>query len=71
MKKELANFEVDFIQILKEDGTVDKKSMPDLTSSQIKQMYEAMILSKVFDEKAQKGIYLSKTLVLPYLLSST
>ena len=48
----LANFRVEKLQILDVNGNIDKKLMPKLTNKQIKQMYEAMFLTRIFDEKA-------------------
>ena len=48
----LANFRVERLEILNVNGDVDKKLMPKLTNKQIKEMYEAMFLTRVFDEKA-------------------
>ena len=47
----LANFRVEKLCILDKDGNVDKRLMPKLTSKQIKEMYEAMLLTRVFDQK--------------------
>ena len=54
MEKVLETFKVKYLQILNEKGIIDKKLMPKLTNSQIKSMYEFMILTRVFDEKALK-----------------
>ena len=47
----VAKFSVDYLQILNERGTLDKKLMPKLTKSQILWMYENMILTRTIDEK--------------------
>ena len=47
----VAKFSVDYLQVLNENGTLDKKLMPNLTKSQILWMYENMILTRVIDEK--------------------
>lgn len=54
MKKEIANFSIKYVQILKEDGSIDRKLMPSLGNTQIKQMYKSMVFSRVFDTKAIK-----------------
>ena len=51
VKTTIAKFSVDYLQILNEKGTLDKKLMPNLTKSQIIWMYENMILTRVVDEK--------------------
>jgi pyruvate dehydrogenase E1 component alpha subunit len=54
MEKVLKEFSVKYLQILDENGKCDEKLMPKLTSSEIKNMYESMILARVFDDKAIK-----------------
>jgi len=51
VRETVANFSVDYLQILNEKGTLDKKLMPNLTKSQILWMYENMILTRAVDEK--------------------
>src|SRR3989338_1166383 len=51
MKKVLEQFGVEYLQILKEDGSIDEHLMPKLTSKQIKEMYKAMVLARIFDNK--------------------
>jgi len=53
-KKILAKFEVTFLQVMDETGKVDSKLMPKLKTSEIKQLYELVILSKTFDDYALK-----------------
>ncbi len=48
----LANFRVERLEILNVNGDVDKKLIPKLTNKQIKEMYENMFLTRIFDEKA-------------------
>ncbi len=54
MEKVLQNFEVKYLQILDENGNADERLMPKLTSSQIKKMYEQMVFTRVFDDRALK-----------------
>ena len=54
MKKILKNFEVDYIQVMDEDGEVDKKLMPKMKNEEIKEMYKLMMLTRIFDDKAVK-----------------
>lgn len=54
VEKTLAKFQVKYLQILDENGNVDRRLMPKLSSSLIKQIYEHMILTRVFDDKALK-----------------
>ena len=52
VKKTIAEFKVEYIQVLDEKGNVDKELMPKLSDKQIKEMYEKMVLVRTFDEKA-------------------
>lgn len=52
MKKVIQKFEIEYVQVLDEDGKVDKNLMPKLSEKQIKELYETMILVRAFDEKA-------------------
>jgi len=52
--KKVGDFKVEYLQILNEKGIVDKKLMPKLKSSEIKNIYEEMILIRVYDEIALK-----------------
>jgi len=54
MKKTLKTFSVEYLQILDEKGICDEKLKPSLTSQQIKKMYELMVRSRAFDDKAIK-----------------
>jgi pyruvate dehydrogenase E1 component alpha subunit len=54
MKKEIANFKTEYMQILDENGKVDDKLMPKLENETLKKMYEYFILTRVFDDKALK-----------------
>ena len=52
VKKVIKNFEVEYLQVLDENGNADEKLMPKLTDKQIKELYELMILGRTFDDKA-------------------
>lgn len=52
VKKVIQNFEVEYLQILDENGKVDEKLMPKLSNKQIKELYEMMVLVRTFDDKA-------------------
>ncbi len=52
VRKTLAEFKVDYLQVMDEAGNVDKKLMPVLSQKQIIQMYEQMVLIRAFDTKA-------------------
>ena len=52
VKKVIEKFEVEYLQVLDENGKVDEKLMPDLSKKQIKELYELMILMRTFDDKA-------------------
>ena len=53
-RKILGRFSIEYLQILKENGNCDKTLMLPLAKKQIKEMYEYMILTRVFDDKALK-----------------
>tara|TARA_Y100000310_G_scaffold151291_1_gene150878 strand:+ start:12985 stop:14049 length:1065 start_codon:yes stop_codon:yes gene_type:complete len=52
VKKVIHKFEVEYIQVLDEEGNVDEELMPDISDEEIKKIYETMILIRVFDQKA-------------------
>ena len=51
VQKVVAKFEVEYLQVMDENGIVDKNLMPNLSDRQIKELYELMILMRTFDEK--------------------
>ncbi|MBX4196820.1 pyruvate dehydrogenase (acetyl-transferring) E1 component subunit alpha [Candidatus Pacearchaeota archaeon] len=54
MRKIIEKFEVPYLQILNEQGIADEKLIPSLSPAIIKRMYELMILTRTFDDKAVK-----------------
>jgi pyruvate dehydrogenase E1 component alpha subunit len=52
MKKVIKTFEVEYLQVLDENGNCDQEQMPDLSDEQIKKLYEMMVLVRAFDDKA-------------------
>ena len=52
MKKVIASFNVEYLQVLDENGNCDESLMPQLSEAEIKKMYELMVLSRTFDEYA-------------------
>lgn len=53
--KKVADFEVDFFQILDENGNCNEKDLPqELAEKDFKEMYRLMVLSRAFDDKAVK-----------------
>lgn len=50
--KVLKSFDVKYLQILDENGGCDEKIRPDFSKEQIRQFYEMMVLSRIFDDKA-------------------
>jgi len=52
VKKVVVNFKIEYLQVLDENGNVDKNLMPNLSNKQIKELYELMILMRTFDDKA-------------------
>ena len=51
-KKVLKDFEIEYLQVLDENGNCDEKVMPKLSNEEIKKIYEMIILIRVFDQKA-------------------
>ncbi|MFC2142817.1 pyruvate dehydrogenase (acetyl-transferring) E1 component subunit alpha [Candidatus Aenigmatarchaeota archaeon] len=51
-QKKIGSFSVDFLQILDENGKCDSKLMPKLDNEQIRKMYEYMVTTRLFDDKA-------------------
>jgi len=51
-RKRIQQFNVEWIQILDEEGQSDTAHLPALSPKEIQSLYEGMILSRVFDEKA-------------------
>jgi pyruvate dehydrogenase E1 component alpha subunit len=47
-----ASFEVHRLSILAPDGTVDEALMPDLAEKDIRSLYERMVLTRIFDQRA-------------------
>ncbi len=47
-------FEIEHLQILDEDGNVDEKLEPKIADEDLKKIYETMVVSRVFDQKAVK-----------------
>ncbi len=54
MKKKLAEFKVDYFQILDDKGKADKKLEPKLKPAELKELYKWMVLERVFDQTALK-----------------
>lgn len=52
VRRVIEKFEVEYLQVLDENGNADKGLMPDLSVKQIKELYEMMILMRTFDDKA-------------------
>tara|TARA_Y100000310_G_scaffold85037_1_gene81885 strand:- start:4739 stop:5803 length:1065 start_codon:yes stop_codon:yes gene_type:complete len=51
VKKVIKNFEIEYLQVLDENGKADEKLMPKLSDKQIKELYEIMVLARTFDDK--------------------
>src|SRR3989344_4051092 len=54
MEKVLAKFDVAYLQILDEYGRCDEKLKPKLDDEILKKMYESLVLTRAFDDKALK-----------------
>ena len=51
-KKVLKEFKIEYLQILDENGNCDEQLMPKLSNDEIKKIYEMLVLTRVFDQKA-------------------
>jgi pyruvate dehydrogenase E1 component alpha subunit len=51
-KETIAKFEIQYLQILDENGKADAKLEPKLTTAQLKELFRLMILERTFDETA-------------------
>src|SRR3989338_10367658 len=49
--KKIAEFEVDYLQLMDETGKYNKKALPKIPSSQLLLMYRDMVLARKLDEK--------------------
>ena len=52
VKKVLKEFKVEYLQVLDENGSCDEALMPKLSNDEIKNLYEMLVLTRVFDQKA-------------------
>ncbi|MBI4146851.1 pyruvate dehydrogenase (acetyl-transferring) E1 component subunit alpha [Candidatus Woesearchaeota archaeon] len=52
MEKTVKTFSVRYVQILDENGDVDKKLEPKLSSQQLRELYKWMVVERVFDNTA-------------------
>lgn len=50
----IAKFEIPYLQVMDENGSVDSKLMPKLDSKHVKWLHEKMVLGRIFDQKALK-----------------
>lgn len=51
-KKSAASFKVEYLQVLDSSGNADRELRPKLSCNQIKELYELMVLTRTFDDKA-------------------
>jgi len=51
-KRVIKEFKVEYLQILDEEGNCDESLMPNLSDDEIKKIYETLVLTRVFDQKA-------------------
>ena len=52
VRKVIEKFEVEYLQVLDENGKCDESLMPKLSKEEIKKFYETMVLARTFDDKA-------------------
>jgi pyruvate dehydrogenase E1 component alpha subunit len=50
-REPIAKFQIDWLQILDENGNVDRKLLPKIPSQTMLKMYKAMLTARKFDEK--------------------
>lgn len=53
-KSTIAEFKVEFLQVIDESGKCDEALCPKLSDSELKKLYELMVLTRVYDDKAFK-----------------
>lgn len=51
-KETIAKFQIEYLQILDENGKADSKLEPELSAAQLKELFRLMILERTFDETA-------------------
>ena len=54
MEKTIAEFKVPYVQILDEHGVFDKKNSVKISDDDLKKIYESMVVTRAFDDKALK-----------------
>jgi pyruvate dehydrogenase E1 component alpha subunit len=54
VKKVVASFNIEYIQVMDENGNIDDSLMPDLPEPKLKELYHLMVLIRTFDEKMFK-----------------
>jgi len=52
--QKVGSYDVNYLQILDENGNLDSRLMPDITDKEIKDIYKAMVLGRTFDDTALK-----------------
>ncbi|HZJ02882.1 MAG TPA: pyruvate dehydrogenase (acetyl-transferring) E1 component subunit alpha [Thermoleophilia bacterium] len=50
----LAQFSIERVEVMDQEGNVDESLMPDLSEEQIRHLYETMVLTRQFDERMLK-----------------
>ena len=50
-RKTIANFELEYLQIMDETGSVDQELMPKIEKERLKELYKTMLLARTFDTK--------------------
>jgi pyruvate dehydrogenase E1 component alpha subunit len=50
MRKITTQFQIPYLQILDEKGTVDQQVMPRLSPGQIRELFEWMVFTRIFDD---------------------
>ncbi len=50
----LVTYSVERVEVMDEEGNVDQDLMPDLSPDRIRELYELMVLTRVFDERMLK-----------------
>ena len=52
VRKTVANFEIEYVQALDEEGNLDEEQAPDLSDDRLRELYRSMKFARRFDERA-------------------
>jgi pyruvate dehydrogenase E1 component alpha subunit len=52
--QKVGSYDIEFLQILDENGRIDSTIMPEISDKEVKDIYKAMVLGRVFDDTCLK-----------------